>query len=102
MISNGVKNKRKLFAERATIKPNSNMNKVSQIENKNNNLEPQAYANKKRHYKRANTLNKIQYIFHFKGSENKLKEREIEKLKSELKTEKNNIENLNKKIRINT
>ena len=51
MISNGVKNKRKLFAERATIKPNSNMNKVSQIENKNNNLEPQAYANKKRHYK---------------------------------------------------
>ena len=71
MISNGVKNKRKIFAERATIKPNSNMNKVSQIENKNNNLEPQAYANKKRHYKRANTLNKMQYIFHFKGSENK-------------------------------
>ena len=76
MISNGVKNKRKIFAERATIKLNLNMNnKVSQIENKNNNFEPQTYPNKKRHYKRANTLNKMQYIFHFKGSENKLKEK---------------------------
>ena len=70
MISGGIKSKRKMFAEKATIKWN---NKIFQMDKVINTVE-QAKAPRRPIYKRANTLNKVNNIFRFKGNEIKFKE----------------------------
>jgi len=69
MISGGIKSKRKIFAEKATIKCNNKIFQKDKI-----NTAEQAKAPKRTIYKRANTLNKVNNLFHFKGNEIKFKE----------------------------
>ena len=70
MVSSGIKNKRKMFVEKATLKWS---NKAFQITNKFNFGEQNRHVRKPL-YKRANTINKVHNIFHFKGNELKLKD----------------------------
>lgn len=67
VINGGVKNKRKMNPEKQTVKWN---NKVFQLSNK---LEHKHLVRKPL-YQRANTLNKVNDVFKFKGNEIKLKE----------------------------
>ena len=69
MISGGVKSKRRMFAEKATIKWNNKIFQMDKI-----NTAEQAKAPRRPLYKRANTLNKVNNIFRFKGNEIKFKE----------------------------
>ena len=69
MISGNVRSKRKMPGEKATVKWS---NKAFQMENKFNFGEQRSL--RKPLYKRANTINKMNNIFHFKGSEIKFKD----------------------------
>ena len=70
MISGSIKNKRKMFGEKAVIKWN---NKIFQMGNKYN-FGEQPRSIRRPLYKRANTINKVHNVFHFRGNELKLKE----------------------------
>jgi len=71
MISGNIRSKRKMFAaEKATIKWS---NKAFQMANKFN-FSEQSRNVRRPLYKRANTLNKVHNVFHFKGNELKFKE----------------------------
>ncbi len=70
MISGNIRSKRKMMGEKATVKFS---NKAFQMENKFN-LAEQPRPNRKPLFKRANTINKMNNIFHFKGSEIKFKD----------------------------
>jgi hypothetical protein len=70
MISGNIRSKRKMMGEKATVKFS---NKLFQMENKLN-LAEQPRPNRKPLFKRANTINKMNNIFHFKGSELKFKD----------------------------
>ena len=67
MVSGGIKNKRKLFAGKPSLKKsNNNFNMVKNIITERPSRKPL--------YKRANTINRVKNIFHFKGNEIKIKE----------------------------
>jgi len=71
MISGSIRSKRKIFAaEKATIKWS---NKAFQMGNKFN-FGEQPRSLRRPLYKRANTINKVNNVFHFKGNELKFKE----------------------------
>ena len=71
MISGNIRSKRKIFAaEKATIKWS---NKAFQMGNKFN-FGEQPRSLRRPLYKRANTINKVNNVFHFKGNELKFKE----------------------------
>ena len=70
MISGNVRSKRKMLGEKATVKWS---NKPFQMENKFN-FGEQPRSFRKPLYKRANTINKMNNIFHFKGGEIKFKD----------------------------
>ena len=70
MISGNIRSKRKMMGEKVTVKFS---NKAFQMENKFN-LAEQPRPNRKPLFKRANTINKMNNIFHFKGSEIKFKD----------------------------
>ena len=70
IISGNVRSKRKMLGEKATVKWS---NKAFQMENKFN-FGEQPRSLRKPLYKRANTINKMNNIFHFKGSEIKFKD----------------------------
>ena len=70
MISGNVRSKRKMLGEKATVKWS---NKAFQMENKFN-FGEQPRSFRKPLYKRANTINKMNNIFHFKGGEIKFKD----------------------------
>ena len=70
MTSGTVRSKRKMLGEKVSVKFS---NKAFQMENKLN-LAEQPRPNRKPLFKRANTINKMNNIFHFKGSEIKFKD----------------------------
>ena len=70
MTSGTVRSKRKMLGEKVSVKFS---NKLFQMENKLN-LAEQPRPNRKPLFKRANTINKMNNIFHFKGSEIKFKD----------------------------
>ena len=71
MISGRIRSKRKIFApEKTSIKWS---NKAFQTGNKFN-FGEQPRSIRRPLYKRANTINKVNNIFHFKGNELKFKE----------------------------
>ena len=69
MISGNVRSKRKMLGEKATVKWSNKF----QMENKFN-FGEQPRSFRKPLYKRANTINKMNNIFHFKGGEIKFKD----------------------------
>ena len=77
MVSGGVKSKRKMFANKSSLKWNNNNNNnnkmIISVSNEPNNMEQQL-SNRRSIYKRANTLNKAYNLFHFKGNEPKSKD----------------------------
>lgn len=88
MVSGGVKNKRKMFANKSSFKWNNNNNNkmILSVPNKPNNIEQQhkhpqtqlqhslQLSTRRTIFKRANTLNKAHNLFHFKANEPKSKE----------------------------
>ena len=90
MVSGGVKSKRKMFANKSSLKWNNNNNNnnkmIISVSNEPNNMEqqhnqpqiqsqhPLQLSNRRSIYKRANTLNKAYNLFHFKGNEPKSKD----------------------------
>ena len=73
MTSGTVRSKRKMLGEKVSVKFS---NKLFQMENKLN-LAEQPRPNRKPLFKRANTINKMNNIFHFKGSEIKFKDNQL-------------------------